>query len=537
MIRTKLELQAIEETITRPVLVIVANDIKKLLGLTNDIYTIYDVRDNIIKKKNKLGNIRGDNTTKSDMMYIEATETGFENNELSLISIRPDFKPIYKDKEIGAKFQPVYLTKNMSIRVKYLSRSKSKIFAILNKLRLYTSNDRNYKRHQLVYHYTIPMKACMLLAEINNLKNKRSEIALTLEEYINSTFDDRVDLANSIDGERLKSDLVIRESQIDVDGYIQDDVHGIQPEYDEQTNEWSLEFEYSFIYEKPVTLYLNYPILVYNTMISEQFRKFIKTRKPSKDAYRTARSSDLYKLLNPFEDYRLRDGSYYLNIPEVDDFILPNPPSYYTRIFSALSLVNDANLTELFNIRDIPRIKFRDSVLKYILNNEYNTIGTIFGGLFYIELYKNEDKDTNKVIMDSDGTLRTEYPMDIKSTYRVVFNILTDLNFLNKKTLTSVKLYLMEEMENNELNPPPPTLIQTGLSPNHNLNQNITKIEEGSLTKIFLNLISVDDGYMYKELKSGTKPYEIPFKINDNKWQTIRTVQITHILASLFEKK
>lgn len=520
MIHTKIELQAIEETITRPVLVIVATDIKKLLGVNKDIYTVYDVKDNIFKKKNKLGNIRGDNTTRSELMTIEASEASSEDHELALIPIRPDFKPIYVDKDLRAKFQPIYHSRKMSMRVKYFCKSKSKLFSVVNKLRLYTSNDGGYKVHQLIYHYTLPNHIGMLLIELNNLKNKRLLEPLTLTDYINSTFDNRVDLANSIDGNYLKSDLIIRESQIDILGYIQDDLASLQPEYEEESSYWTIEFEYSFTYEKPVTLLLRYPLLVYNTMISKHFRVFEKERKRSKDAYRTARASDLAKLVDTKKAFRIREDNYYLTIPEVDKEELPPVTPYYARMFSVLSIVNEENLRELFNINDIPRIKFRTPVLDFLLNSEFKYVSDRFNSMFYIELYKDRSKDTNRVIMDSDGTLRTEYDMDIKSTYRVMFNVLTDLNFLNKAAYNRVQTYFRNELDTNDPKAP-----------------NITQYDNNTLIKTYLNLISVDNNYINKELAKGVMPYDIPFTIQDNRWLQIRTKQIAMVIAYAMEEK
>lgn len=536
MIHTKLELQAIEETVTRPVLVIVANDIKKLLGISTDIYTVYDVKDNIIKKKNKLGNIRGDNTTKDELINIEVAELSSENHELSLIPIRPDFKPIYIDKDINANIQPIYHSRKVSMRIRYLCRSKSKMFSVVNKLRLYTSNDGMYKQHQLTYHYTIPNHVGMLLIELNNLKNKRLETPLTLEEYLVKTFDNRFDIANSIDGNVLKSDMIIRESQIDIQGWIMDDLSQLTTEYDETSNMWALEFEYEFTYEKPISILINYPLLVYNTMVSKHFRLFEKQLRRSKNAYRTARSSDLYKLIESDRTLMPRDDNYYVTIPEMDNEKLAYPPAFYGRMFSVLTIVNDENLTELFNINEIPRIKFKDSVLKFILESEFKHISTKFESLFLVSLYKNKELDTNKIIMDADGTLRTEYPMDIKSTYRVVFHVLTDLNLLTKQAYKRVKNYFAEELRNNESNNKI-NINNSKLDPRYKLNNSITQIDTGTMVKTYLDLISVNDAYVTKQLTTGTQPYEIPFTISDNRWLQMKTKQITMILACAMEKK
>lgn len=536
MIYTRFELQALEETVTRPILIEVGYGIKELLGIDKDTYTKYDIKDNIILRKNKLGNIKIDNTTKSEMMYVESTESGLEEHELALIPVRPDFRPIYVDKDIRAKFQPIHHPRRMSLRVKYLARSKSKMFSVVNRLKLYNANDGMYNDLSLSYSYSLPNYVGKLLIEINNLKNKRLDPALTLEEYINSTFDNRIDLANSIDGDIFKSNLVIRESQSRIEGYITDNLHDINPEYNEEAAEWSLEFEYTFVYEKPISLLLRYPILVYNTMINKFFRNFIKTKKLSKDAYRSARSSDLYAVTEPDRSFKLRDGNYYLTVPEVDSEKLPYPPAFYARMFSVLVIVDEEDRKTLFNINDIPKIKFREHVLKFILGSECEYVSDKFKSLFYIELYKDQAKDPSRVILYEDGTLRSEYDMDLKSTYRVVFNVLTDLNLLDKISYNRVKNYFKEEVEQNSVTSEP-TMGDNKYSPNHNIHSNITQVEDEFMVKTYLNLISIDDTYMYKKISEGEKLQDIPFTISDNRWLQMRTTQIQTVVACAMEKK
>lgn len=538
MILTRVPLYATEETVTRPVLITVANGIKELLGVNKNTYTKFDVKDTIPLKKTKLGHIKIDNNIKYDMLYIEATEVPFEDHELALIPIRPDFRPIYEDKEIRAKFQPIHHPRRVNIRCKYICRSKSTLYAVTDRLKLYTAHDGMYNQHELVYHYSLHTFIGKLLVEINNLKNKRLETALTLEEYINSTFDNRVDLANSIDGEALKSDLIIREAQVGIEGYITDDLSSMYPEYQEDESSWSIEFEYTFVYEKPVSLLLKYPLVIYNTMISKPFRIFYKEKKKSKDAYRTARSSDLYKIVEPDRRFLIRDDNYYVTIPEMDREVLTPPPNFYARMFSILILVDENDPTSLFNIvTDIPRVKFKDHVLKYILEDEFKYITDKYQGLFYIELYKDTNRDvSNEIYMEADGTLKTRLPMDIKSTYRVVFNVMVDLTFLSNTARKRVKSYFAKELEENETWGAP-GIIEQAISPEHNIYSNITRKEDEYMSKTYLNLISVDDKYYYKELDSGKRPDEIPFLIKDSKWMYFKTKQIFAVIAYAMDPK
>ena len=82
-----------------------------------------------------------------------------------------------------------------------------------------------------------------------------------------------------------------------------------------------------------------------------------------------------------------------------------------------------------------------------------------------------------------------------------------------------------------------PGILEQAISPEHNIYNNITRKEDEYMSKTYLNLISVDDRYYYKELDSGKKPYEIPFLVKDTQWMQMKTKQIFAIIAYAMEGK
>ena len=457
MIAIKADLQGIEETVTRPIIITAVNDIKGLLGIGSDVYTFFDNKDNLFKRKTKDGGIIGDNSDRGSYIKIEHEENSEDGNELSLIPARPDFLPVYKDEDVGSSFQPIHHSRRINMHVKYAGKSRSKIFSIANKLKLYTSSDAMYCLHDFEYHYNIPNFLNKLLIEINNKKNYRiiDGDKLTIEQYIDQTFDDRVDFANALDGDITKSSLVIREKQLDIEGWVEGDLQSIKPEYDDQGSVWYIEFDYTFTYEKPVTLLVKYPILVYNSLIHPAFRTTIY-EKPKKDnrAIRTGRAQAMHDATNteqdPNDPLAIKHPNYYIPVPDYDTTKLPTPLNYYARLCVILTVIDDMDTKLLFNINDIPGIKFRDSYKEFIMNSERPYIGDEFKSIFHFELWKNNKKDyQNKIIMEEDGTLKTLYNLDYKYSYRVSINLLTDLSLLTQDAKRRIKAWVAEQIKSN----------------------------------------------------------------------------------------
>lgn len=538
MFATRFDLFGTDDTVTRPILIGLVKDIQKLLNIEHDIYTTYDIKDNIPRKHNKLGDIIGNNTTIDEMINIEYEETSKDNHGVSLVVMRPDFKPIYVDPEIHTKFTPIYHARRLNIRFRYNNKSKAKVYALINKLRVYPATDAMYMMHDYEYHYVIPNYICLMLLHFNELKNKRLDNCLTLEEYINNTFDDRVDFSHTLDGNSSKTSLVIREAQLYNQGAIEDDLTGITPEYDDGTSSYSFEFNYVVYFEKPIMLLLEYPLMVYNTVIDKQFRTFSKEIIDfNKRAAHTTRYIGIRDTVLNIHPWDITNNNYFLTIPKIDNIQLPKPLENTARMFSVLVQVDPNDLTLLFNINNLSAdFKLRDHVKKFILEEEREHIGERYESVFYVELFSHTEKVyDNIVIMEEDGTLRTTKPMDLKQTYRVVFNVTTDLKFLSKNASLRLRAYIDQEIKDlsNIRKPEEALTFQQRLHTyDVDYSRRNLRVESESIIETYLTLLDVDLLKQNELLRY--KPHEIMFKLDSGLWVDFYLTNKFMILAALF---
>lgn len=546
MIATKADLQGIEESVTRPILITAVKDIKKqLLGLTKDVYTFYNSKDNLYKRKTRDGGIIGDNSDRNSYIKIEYTEESEDGNELSLVPARPDFQPVYIDKDIGSSFQPIHHSRKGVIHLTFADKSKSKIFSLANKIRLYSSSDAMYCLHDFEYSYSIPNFLNKLILEINEKKNLRLPDGdkLTIEQYIDQTFDDRIDFANTLDGDITKSSLSVREKQLDIEGWIEGDLQSIRPEYDEQGSVWYIEFDYTFMYEKPVTLLVKYPILVYNTLIHPFFRTMIDVKdKKDKRSIRTKRAQPLYDVTNveqdPDDPLAIKHPGYYIPIPEYDTTILPQPLNFYARLTVVLTVRDDEDTTLLFNLDDIPTIKLKDAYKDFLIHSERKYIGDEFQSLFHFELWKNNKRDfQNKIKLEENGTLRSSYELDFRYTYRVSINVLTDLNLLPLMAKNRLKKFVYDQWEKN---PVVDTVNDYKYYWQHVNFQKLKRdlrvqIVKDNILTDWLSILRPDPNILSKNLENMHDYFEAVMHMTKMGYLT-RTVQLSNITA-MFEKK
>lgn len=450
--KTKIMLQGLEETVTRPIQIIVANDIKKLLGLGRDIYIAFDPTDERIAKiKNQLGDIDHDNTTFEEYILLETEESTEEGTELYMTTVKPDTYPIYQDIEIDSYIQAINQRRQLDFTFTYRNKSKSLVHSLANKLKLMTGDDGMYYRHELEYGYNIPPFVIKLLSHFNDLKNKRKrpDRQLSFSDYLARTFDTRLDLGGNLGKAIDNYTLYIREAQVNLEGYISDSVHDIKPEFDDNLNHWGITFRYRITFDKPVGLLLNYNMMVWNTPIAKEFRDFQHLENTSNRAIhpRSLRGVNLTTIGHPIWHTRPRKD--YLTIP-IEDNRLPNliTPRYLTRMFSVLTMVDSNDPTLLFNIDEIPNYRFKKSVHDMLLKSEYKWVGIPCCSIIFISLICGEvEQYENRIIMDAEGNLRTTKPMDVTKTYRVMFSLLNDLDMLNPGSTRRINRFIDDEMD------------------------------------------------------------------------------------------
>lgn len=427
MLTIRLDLFGIEHTVLRPVLVQTVKDIKKSLGITKDIYTRFDSRETVIKKKNKVGEIIGRNTTDSNMIHIEYEDASEDQYDLPIIQYNPDMAPIYRDPEIGSSIIPITYLRRLNITFKYLSKSRSAMEAMSNSLRLKSSYTGFSLDHDLEYHYVIPNFAISLLGEINRLKNIRREEKLTLYEYVQSTFDSRLDLTTTRDG--VSQDLVIREAQCNVFGYCEDDLHNIKTEYDDSLGVWYIEFQYFLVYEKPISLKVDYPLLVFNTLIGEKYRDFIPMSNVNRRAHYRGSVSSIQKLTDERGYIRVSSPYNYVRVPSVDNTLLKYSVMSYVPMVSILVILDESDTTLLCNIKDIPDVQFKPNVIDFMLQEGKRTAKHL-NSVFYFALFSGNNRISTPVYLNPNGDLVAGEPLDLRQTYRVMIYMARDLDFL-----------------------------------------------------------------------------------------------------------
>ncbi|EPU3828911.1 hypothetical protein ACVWU4_000892 [Campylobacter coli] len=449
MYRVRSDIFGIEETVTRPVLIQLKTDISKFLGISRNVYAVYDPEYPLKKVKDGT-NVEVLNTIQDEYIEIEATEVSEENKELSLLIDNNDFKPIYQDKDIKTKLNAMHHERKMSLTYRYYSKSKAKIIAFVNKLRSYSATNALYMYHALEYHYVLPPIVIELVIEFNRLKNLQLEDKLTHRQYFKKYFDDRLEITHTVDGESSKSDLVIRERQNNVLGYIEDNVHELDYQYADNVAMWYIEFTYVVRYEKPITIISTYPMMIYNSVIDPKFTNIISYEQKISKPYADHTGRWIDPNLNRMVDKYIIDKDIgFIRIPKEDNIPLVKLPSYYNRVFTVLTYVDQTDPTMIFNINELEEIKLKKAIIRMLIESENIYIGKPYRSMFLLELYVDGNRRSDIVLtIDKLGNIRSNKELDPKHIYHFSFSIINDLNSLLPNDYKRIIDYLRSDYIN-----------------------------------------------------------------------------------------
>lgn len=527
MLKTNIDLKGIETTVIRPVVINAVEDIKRLISLNSKVYTSYDEEDAIYKTKNGSGKLTGQLNSQDEFVKVTYDVTNsVDNHELLLTVVNPETIPIYLDKDVNAQALFINHKRYLNINFTYGTNSLGKISSMVNRLRLMTSSDGMYSTHDLEYIISLPDWFYGILNEINTLKNKRLTTAVDFDHYLAETFDNRLLVLNDHSGNVIKSNYAIREVQLRALGSIMDDLASIN--YETITNgKFTITFNYRIELELPVSLQVIYPILVYNTRINKKYRTFIEEKGFIDKGVRTYGSRGIYDIIDrPRGNLSLQKGKYYLTIPREDNITLPLPPPNTVRLFSVLIMVDENDLRNLLNIKDLGLISFKDSVLKLLLEQERTFINDLYSSIFNFELYMDNYRSKIRLLLDELGNLRTELDLSLMKTYRLVINIVADTDFLLRQAKDRLKAYVELEKE---------ILIEAR---GRDLTTDYNKSKEYSFPETFIDnyitLLSVPTAEVNNAITKNYK--DIMFNIKEPHWAKFYTQEILTNLTGFMKE-
>jgi hypothetical protein len=272
-----------------------------------------------------------------------------------------------------------------------------------------------------------------LLEHIYELRESQAGYGDDLETYLNSHFTANVTQLMTMAGTEER--WAIAEQQGRVQGMFEFSELPDDPQKDNDLSAYRQVFSYRVYYDCPIATAADYPVLVHNQLIDQQFLMF----QPKDDAETFAsRSARTVSALQSFEVDRLakptiRSG---LRLPEFHEFQPLSVPRNTLQVLSALvgveSKEDNPNNRQIMNFSEIDEAwEFREEFIKH-LKFDHKYLHKYGESLVNVTVYDGGMPLHHSLFfVDENLNITLTFDPDLRRTYYVRLGLLTDPTILS----------------------------------------------------------------------------------------------------------
>lgn len=421
-------------SITRPVALQVSRTVTRLLGLSQDTQC-YIQQDGAVVPL--AGSTNADSGTvarfsQNEKVFIEISEEQLPSGLISMYTTQPNEVPVFHDPGCGVVITPRRQQTRMTLSLRLRSQDRAAASRWRNTLAGRVGQDLQEFMLEFTYAYVIPKRA----NELVFLTHERLNTPETLKDYVHRCWCPKVvTLAN----QAQRKLLGIRERQVGGTGRFNFDVPPREEKGDGgAVHEYTV--EYSFEYDQPTGLVLQYPIQVYQEAYPEEWIELPLPYDPNQDILQNpTKSRSAYTALmraNTPEHRPLVDG---LVVPEYDDWVPKHQPSKTSTLLRQLLTLDPLKPRHLLSLTELDP-QFVDSILHWWAANPKAIAHTHLNPVVISVFEEDELLPPDQYYLDEYGDLVSKTDLNFDRNYRVRFGIVNDLSILHAEPETRLRM-------------------------------------------------------------------------------------------------
>lgn len=539
-------LPGIEQTVARPVIFSIVNQIFDITNLSKETAIYYAGQAGSVKTPGtSIDEVSRDAKFPSGRYtFVEVTE-GYDQGTLQETFVNAEeHRPVWQDPKLRVSIRPVYLTSNVKIQLRYRSNSESEVKRWAAEMFMKISRGRDINLHTVKYSYPFPLRFIELLEDIWTLREAVDGYGDSFMNYLTRHGCDRLTIQATQTGGMRQ--LAVKETQSRIQGLFDLSVLPEQPEKNNDTGTWEIAIPYTFSYQRPEAAFVEYPISVHNQFIPEKY--FLEKNEDDYDDRRHY-YSDSYEMLSAFESdttsKEVRPAYPFIRIPSFDEFYPSRPYPGSSTIATVLCFLDEGK-QDLVSLKDLGDYVIDPDLIEFI-TSERPYLLKMYCSFFYISVDKDGVTQPNDLYeVTPDLMVRAKAPLDRRCRYHVRIAVIADPEVLVWDAIDRLSNYpkafvkLLKAI--NEL---------LRLDPDFNLERHGGPIKEWELNYVywiltgkksvnnksyFDGIIGFPDGRPNYGLKDARNPF---VNINDEMVQRYLrykrfnglTVQITGIIA------
>jgi hypothetical protein len=422
-----------EQSIYRPIIIDVVNQLKKATGIPFEFKVLFPGTGQAPYQPGSAISQKDQDPTQfmnDDMVEIEAEENYNMDSMGTTAVYETEHLPIFRDESLSVMMKPIYIRSDVTLTFKYRSNSNTGIRRWRDEMRMKVSHLRENLLHDITYQYLIPYQYIFILREIHRLRENVAGYGEDFDTYFRSYSTSRLTtLTNQIGSYR---EFSIAEKQMRIVGMFDFDVVPDKPEGDKDNQTSTISFTYKFSYEKPSLCNMYYPVIIHNQVLSTQYRN-------EESSYNLRNHLKSYPMsLNALSNFEVDSPQYTssatdrIMIPSFDEFLPRNILPYTKMLFSVLCEVDPNDDKMLLNLTELGDYEIKPVIIDFLKAKEYIYLNRPYQSPFQIVLYRNTEMvASGSITVDKDLNVRSTTSLDLRTINRVMFCIVNDLGVLS----------------------------------------------------------------------------------------------------------
>ncbi len=433
------EIKGFEEHISRPVAFQIIDQLKLNTNIPLDTPIRYTgnggalaLPNSTLHADSKPNRLEGDSN-----ISISVSESFDESRALTTAISRTEMPTEFADNDLGIYLKPYKNRVIYNIEITLTCKDKTTAQTWYNTVKRKFSQGVNSFEHKVDYHYPIPQQFMFLLGELYKIRQNKYPINETVGQWLKRCFSNKMVLiADNAGGNQT---FVIKESQYRIMGYFDFDANPPLPEKPNDSGVWSVSFNYTYDYDRPDGMVMDYPIMIHNQIIPDDLRP------PTYNNYITNIMDNpglVNSLLREFEPpnniYNDIVNIPGLPIPIFDDWLTPYTPNGTVNIIRALIEVDENHPKSILNLQQLGNYQLPQLAVDYLKDEPYRLFipgDSVFNGILF---NKNRFTNSRELIITPDLDINNSVALNPRNHYHFVLYMVTALTNLSTRGLLSL---------------------------------------------------------------------------------------------------
>lgn len=414
----------VKHSVTRPVVLDIVRQILKWTGLPEETHTLFAGEldsgyqpGSTISQETKFNNFSSE--TK---WVIKVEEKAQEDRILATSVLYTDNPLIFADHQTHVFMRPSYVPTDVKISIQYKATDETAAQQWIDDIRTRVSMNRDIRQQFVSYSYVLPRELILIAMKIWEMREANEGYGESFDDYWNRNITSKATILSDLVGKN--KEWGIAETQARVVGYF--DFAGEPEKGDRQADNssWNIQFSYTFKYDRPVAINMEYPLMIHNELIPQDYRP--TAARPRIEDYELSYSATA-NALAWFEQGRITAplGTPGIAIPEYDEFY-PADGSIYPdtlRVVTALSNIDKDNPLNLLDLNNLGNFQIKPEVIAF-MKKEAQYLTKYRYSILNVAVYKNEVMmEPSQYLVDANLMVKFRDAQSLRDTFHVRLSV------------------------------------------------------------------------------------------------------------------